>query len=184
MIFEEKKIILRNGKEAIFKTPEHNDAERMLDYIKTCCGETEFLTRYPEEWVITPESIEQEREWINGLRASSASLSIGCFCDGIIVGHCVVNFNKDIKVRHRASVAIAIRRDYWRLGIGSYMFTEMIKSAKACDIEILELDFIEGNERARALYEKFGFSVVSERPNMFKLKDGSSRKEFYMQKFL
>ena len=46
MIFEEKKIILRNGKEAIFKTPEHNDAERMLDYIKTCCGETEFLTRY------------------------------------------------------------------------------------------------------------------------------------------
>ena len=33
-------------------------------------------------------------------------------------------------------------------------------------------------------YEKFGFAVVSERPDIFKLKDGTKLKEFYMQKLL
>ena len=47
-----------------------------------------------------------------------------------------------------------------------------------------ELEFIKGNDRARHLYEKFGFRVVSEKPNAFKLKDGTYRNEFYMQKYL
>ena len=33
MIFEEKKIILKNGITAVLKTPETNDAEQMLDCI-------------------------------------------------------------------------------------------------------------------------------------------------------
>ena len=34
------------------------------------------------------------------------------------------------------------------------------------------------------VYEKFGFRVVAEKPNAFKLKDGTYRSEFYMQKYL
>lgn len=48
----------------------------------------------------------------------------------------------------------------------------------------MELEFIEGNERAQRLYEKFGFRVISERPNAFKLKDGTQLSEIYMQKYL
>ena len=48
----------------------------------------------------------------------------------------------------------------------------------------MELEFIEGNDRAKHLYEKFGFRVVAEKPNAFKLKDGTYRNEFYMQKYL
>ena len=43
---------------------------------------------------------------------------------------------------------------------------------------------MEGNERARALYEKYGFKIVGERPNAFKLKDGRLLKEYFMQKEL
>ena len=39
--------------------------------------------------------------------------------------------------------------------------------------EIVELDFIEGNDRAKALYEQFGFKVVAVKPNYCKLKDGT-----------
>ena len=35
MIFEEKKVTLKNGKTAIFKTPEHEDAKKM----QTACVE-------------------------------------------------------------------------------------------------------------------------------------------------
>jgi hypothetical protein len=48
----------------------------------------------------------------------------------------------------------------------------------------MELEFIEGNERAQRLYEKFDFRVISERPNAFKLKDGAQLSEIYMQKYL
>jgi len=36
------------------------------------------------------------------------------------------------------------------------------------------------DEKNENLYEKFGFRVVSEKPTMFKLKDGTYRSEFYM----
>ena len=64
------------------------------------------------------------------------------------------------------------------------MFEELVTAAQNRGTEIMELEFIEGNDRARHLYEKFGFRVVSEKPNAFKLKDGTYRNEFYMQKYL
>ena len=183
MIFKEKTITLKNGKTAILKTPEINDAEKMLSYIKTACGETDFLLRYPEEW--DGVSLESEEKWISGLRSSKTALAIACYIDGKVVGNCEINFCTVKKMSHRASVHIAIHKDCWSLGIGSAMFRELIDAARAhTGTEIVELDFLEGNDRARALYEKFGFRVVSERPNAFKLKDGRYISEFYMQKYL
>ncbi len=182
MIFEEKTIKLKNGQSAILKTPEISDAAQMLDYIKTACGETDFLMRYPEEWDGT--TIEQEESWVKNLRESKYSLDICCVVDGKVVGNCEISFMRDIKTSHRAGIGIAILHDYWNLGIGSAFFEEMIAAAKAHGSEIMELEFYEGNDRARHLYEKFGFTVVSEKPNAFKMKDGSYQKEFYMQKYL
>lgn len=48
----------------------------------------------------------------------------------------------------------------------------------------MELGFIEGNKRAKRLYKKFGFHVVSKKQNAFKLKDGTYLSEGYMQKYL
>lgn len=182
MIFEEKKITLKNGKTAILKSPSVEDAEKMLDYIKTACGETDFLARYPEEW--DHVSMEQEEAWIKSLLASPNVLAISCYIDGRVVGNCEINFRTGIKICHRATVAIAILRDCWDLGIGSALFEELIAAAKVRGTEIMELEFIEGNERAKHLYEKFGFQVVSEKPNAFKLKDSTVLKEFYMQKYV
>lgn len=153
----------------------------MLNYIKKACGETEFLLREPQEWNI---GVEQEEAWVNHLRSSPDALGITCYIDGEVAGNCEINFNRRMKMSHRATIAIAILKDYWNLGIGSAMFEELVSAAKKRGTEIMELEFMEGNERAKHLYEKFGFHVVSEKPNAFKLKDGTYRKEFYMQKNL
>ncbi|MBQ9079810.1 MAG: GNAT family N-acetyltransferase [Clostridia bacterium] len=180
MIFEQKEITLKNGKTAIFKTPDVEDAPKMLDYIKTACGETHFLLRYPEEW--DSVTVEQEEKWVESSRNAPNNLTISCYIDGKVVGNCALTFLSGLKMSHRATVAIAIIREYWGLGIGSAMFREMIAAAQEHGTEILELEYIEGNDRARALYERFGFRVVGERPNAFKLKDGTLLKEFFMQK--
>ena len=183
MIFDEKKITLKDGRIAVFRTPEVEDAEKMLNYIKTACGETDFLLRYPEEW--DGASIEGEEKWIKGLRDSQNSLTIACYIDGEIVGNCEIRFRSGIKTSHRAGVAIAILREYWNLGIGSAMFEEILAAADArAETQIVELEFVEGNDRAKALYEKYGFKIVAERPNAFKLKDGRLLKEYFMQKEL
>ena len=181
MIFEDKSILLKDGRTAILKSPCVEDAEKLLNYIKKSCGETDFLLRYPEEWNIT---VEQEVEWVNRLRSSSNTLGIACYVDGEVAGNCEISFRSGIKTSHRATVAIAILKDYWNLGIGSAMFEELIAAAQKRGTEIMELAFIEGNDRARHLYEKFDFRVISQKPNAFKLKDGTYRDEFYMQKYV
>ena len=181
MTFEEKQIVLKNGKTAILRSPCAEDAQGMLDYITKACGETDFLARYPEEW---DSDVEKEEAWINSIRSSPNALAIVCCIDGEIAGNCEINFKYGIKMEHRASIAIALTRDYWNLGIGSAMFEELISAAKEKGTEIMELEFIEGNERALHLYEKFGFRVVCEIPNAIKLKDGTYLKQIYMQKYL
>lgn len=181
MIFEEKKIALKDSRSAILKSPCIEDAEKMLNFIKKSCGETDFLVRYPEEWTIT---VEQEEAWVNRLRSDPDTLGITCYIDGEVAGNCEISFRSGMKTSHRATIAIAILKDYWNLGIGSAMFEELVAAAQRRGTEIMELEFIEGNERAKHLYEKFGFRVVSEHPNVFKLKDGTYLSEFYMQKYL
>lgn len=183
MIFEDKQITLKDGRTAILKTPCIEDAEKMLDYIKKACSETEFLLRYPEEW--DSVSIESEEKWVKNLRETQSTLPITCYINGEIAGNCEINFKSGIKTSHRATVAIAILKEYWNLGIGSAMFAEIISAAEARpETEIIELEFVEGNDRAKALYKKFGFEVVCERPNAYRLKDGRLLKEYFMQKKL
>lgn len=182
MIFEEKKIILKNGVEAILKTPELKDAQKMLENIRVCSGETEFLSMCTEDWA--GATVEGEEMWIRKCRESENIILIACFVDGEIVGSSDINFMSGIKTYHRAVLGITIQRKYWNIGIGSAMFEELMKAAKEHEkTEIVELEFIEGNERAKALYEKFGFEVISVKPKFFKLKDGTYQNKVYMQKY-
>lgn len=183
MIFDETKLILKNGVVAILKSPESGDGQKMLDYIKTACGETEFLARYPEEWECV--TAENEEKWIKNGRESGSTLLISCYVEGKVIGNSEIRFHTGMKDSHRATLAIAILKEFWGLGIGSAMFKELIAAARAHEgTEIIELEYMEGNERAKALYEKYGFKTVGERPNAFKLKDGSIKKEYFMQKSL
>ena len=46
----------------------------------------------------------------------------------------------------------------------------------------MELDFVEGSTRARALYEKMGFRITGVKPNAIRLKDGTLLNEYSMVK--
>ena len=51
-------------------------------------------------------------------------------------------------------------------------------------IRQIELDFIEGNARARGLYEKMGFRITGVKPDAIRMKDGSFVNEYMMIKRL
>ena len=104
-----------------------------------------------------------------------------CLGDGRVAGNCQIGWTKSIKTRHRASLAIALLKEYWSQGIGTRMFEELIRIAKNNENLLqLELEFVEGNSRARALYEKMGFRIAGIRPIAIRLKNGTLLNEYYM----
>ena len=67
------------------------------------------------------------------------------------------------------------------------VISEFTDGEKFIDIEIGNAtvhDYIEGNDRARYLYEKMGFVETARVPDVYRLKDGSFRKSILMMKKL
>lgn len=181
MRFDEKKIVLRDGRRAVLRMAEAADAEAMVRYLEDTAAETDFVLRYPEECNYT---VEKERELLEGFKENPYSLFLTCYVEGELAGNCELQLNPKLKTRHRASVAIALYKRFWGLGIGTAMFDAMIRVAREKGVEQLELEYIDGNARGRALYEKMGFAQVAEHPDAIRLKDGSSRKLIFMVKRL
>lgn len=184
MYFAPKTIVLKDGREAILRSPlPEQDAEDMRQYLLDIAGETPFLASYPEEWENL--TVEREQELLQRFLEDPNRLMLVAEVDGHIAGNCQVNFRMAIKTRHRSSVAIGLRQAYWNLGIGAAMFRELIEAARQREgVLQMELEFIEGNSRARALYEKMGFRITGVRPNGIRLKDGTMLNEYEMVKVL
>ena len=65
------------------------------------------------------------------------------------------------------------------------MFDEMFQVARERgDVRQIELDFIEGNKRARGLYEKMGFRITGVKPDAIRMRDESFVNEYMMVKRL
>lgn len=179
MIIDEIEYKLKDGRSAVIRSPRDEDIPGMLDYLYVSAGETEFILRYPEE--CGKYTAEGEKALFDRVNASDNEAFLLCVADGIIAGCCNIGWSNGIKTRHRASVAIALLKDYWGQGIGTRMFEELIRIAEGNpDILQIELDFVEGNTRARALYEKMGFRITGVRPNAIRLKDGTLLNEYSM----
>lgn len=84
------------------------------------------------------------------------------------------------KLRHRAEIAIAVRKSCWGLGLGSALLNRVLTLAKALGYEQLELEVIDGNDRALRLYERLGFVQTGRTPRAFRYDDGSYRDEIQM----
>ena len=183
MVFQKSEIKLKDGRSAIFRSPSEDDAEAMLQFIKKASGETDFLMKFPEEYA--DFTLEQEKAFISENYDNQNGMMIACFVEGRIAGNCQISFRTGMKDCHRASVAIALLQEFWNLGIGTRMFEEMFRIArKRGDVRQIELDFIEGNKRARGLYEKMGFRITGVKPDAIRMKDGSFVNEYIMMKKL
>ena len=179
MIIKDIGFTLKDGRNALIRSPRDEDIPGMLEYLRVSAGETEFIVRYPEECdKYTPED---EKKLFDRLNASDSDAMLVCIVDGKLAGNCHVMWSKSIKTKHRARIGIALVREFWNQGIGTMMFREMIRIAEENPYILqMELDFIEGNARARALYEKMGFRITGMKPNAIRLKNGKLLNEYSM----
>ena len=181
MIIPDIAFTLKDGRPAVIHSPREEDIPGILEYLRISAAETEFLLRYPEECGMY--TAEAERAYFSRVNAAENAAALVCIVGGKVAGTCNIEWSRMIKLRHRASVAIALIKEFWGLGIGTRMMQELIRIAESNpNILQVELDFIEGNSRARALYEKMGFRICGVKPDAIQLRDGTVLNEYAMMR--
>lgn len=172
MKIEKKEIVLKNGQSCVLRSPEKEDAEQLVKYVKTMAGETDFVLMYPEEADIP---VLQEEFFLQHFTESERDVMILAEVDGKIAGNSQFSeIGKGrIKVRHRCSMAIGLYKEYWGLGIGKALIELLAEKAAELGYEQMELEVISSNSRAVGLYTKMGFVKTGEIPKAVKYKDGT-----------
>ncbi len=182
MRFEERKITLKNGKECILRPTTPDYAEEMIDYLKITAVETPFLLRNLDEITYT---VESEKEILGNLLEDPKSVMMMALVDGEVAGNCSISaVGSKRRVWHRCGLAIALKKAYWGLGIGTAMIEYLTELAEKIGYEQIELEVVAGNDTAKGLYEKCGFVETGKLPRNMKYDDGSYADIYTMCKIL
>ena len=180
-MYIKEEVIKIDGHDLLLRNAREEDAEMLIDYLKTTCGETRFLVKEPEEITLT---IEEEHNFINRQNESETDLLLLGFLDGEHVGNCSLMGMNLSRYRHRVSMGIALYQKYTGMGIGRVMIEKLFAVAKEKKIEQIELEVVADNEQAIHLYKKMGFEICGRFPKNMKYRDGTYCDAYWMMKQL
>ena len=150
----------------IYRTAVPSDAAQLLDYLKQVGGETDNLTFGAAGISFT---VEQEAALLERIANSPHSRFFLALDGDRIVGNACVDGSANPRLCHRRSLAITVLRDYWGRGVGTELMERMLAFARESGAELVSLEVRSDNERAKALYRKFGFVRFGTFPKFFKI---------------
>ncbi len=166
----EQHITLKDGTAIILRSLEKRDAAAAIFCLRKVSGETEFLLREAGECGMT---IAQEEEIITRRAESPREALLGVFAGQELIGMASLNaVGMPARVRHRAVVGISLVSQYWGKGIGTAVLRALIALAEEAGYEQIELDVVDNNTRAIALYERLGFQLTGRIPDAMKYRGG------------
>lgn len=165
----------------IYREAEPSDAGKFLEYCKIVGAETDNLT-FGAEGI--PLTISQEADFIRKYSGNPDSLMLVAFDEGELIGTGAVSvISGRERFAHRREIAISVRKDYWGKGVGSGLMTLLLDFCKKCKAESIELEVRSDNERAIALYKKFGFEKTGTNKKFFRI-NGEFYSADYMNLYL
>lgn len=150
-----KEIKLKNGKTAILRSPNKEDAQAMIDYLNIIGGESNFITFGKNEFSM---SVEAEQDYIERVNSMNNSKNVLIIIENEIVGIASITSVQKERMKHNGTLGISLRKKYWGIGLGSEIMVYLIDWAKSNKItKKINLLVREDNIRGVKLYEKFGF---------------------------
>ena len=103
--FKRQILTLKNQKTVIIRQAEIDDAEKLLNCIKTYVPQSEYIPKLEQEIILT---IEQEKEWINYFLTNENSLLLIAEFDNEIVGNIDLTGNRRKIMEHTAVISIML----------------------------------------------------------------------------
>ena len=176
-----KEIQLKNGQQLILRRPIIEDAEKMIEYLNIVGGESENLLFGKDEFRLT---IEQEMKHIKSISNNANIIMILGIIDNNIVSIAQISSSSKKRIEHNSEVAISVKKDYWKKGIGSNVMGELIRLAKEhCIIKNISLGVKASNKNAIMMYEKFDFKKVGIHKDYFNV-NGNYDDEILMDLYI
>lgn len=166
--------------EICYREAAPGDAAALLEYLKIIGGESDNLT-FGAAGIPIP--VEREEMILAGLQSNPNSMLLLALDGDEIVGNATIEGYGNPRFRHRCNLAISVRKSHWGQGIGSGLMERLIAFARGIDAEVISLEVRSDNQRAMALYRKFGFEKFGTYRKFFKI-DGEYFDADYMNLYL
>lgn len=178
---EEVSVSLKDDRKVIFRQARVEDAKACIAFMQSVYSESEYLTRYPDEFVCSEEIEKARIARFDFIRSGTFVLEEA----GQIIGNVSIReIGRQDKVKHRCLLGISILKAYWSQGLGKFLMQRAIDFATQVGYEQIELEVVTENFRGVPLYTSYGFEIYGTRPRAFKLRDGRYMDEYLMVKKL
>ena len=158
-----------NGESVIFRYPKIEDVRDCMKVINSIVDEDHYILK------LNKVSLKEERKWLEKQiekMENDQMIRLHVEVEGKVMGGADVNRKQKEGQSHIAEVGISLRKEIRDEGI------EKKKKKKICEIaknelgiEIARISYIDGNERAKYLYEKLGFKEIGVFPKSRKIND-------------
>lgn len=156
------------------------DARAILGLMRHVGRETGYLNYGPEG---SDLSVVQQKALIENYKALDNCVLLVIEVDDQIIGMANLAGLDQNKQKHVAEIGISIIKEYWGVGIGSFLLEALLDYAEEAGLRVLTLEVVVENERAIHLYERFGFEKKGRLSQ--RLKDGYRYLDTYiMEKVL
>ena len=159
---------------------EDRDAAALFNLMPRLDAETNFLLYEAGE---RTTSLVEWQQRLADNKASGNSVTLIAEVDGKPVGTLGAAGGRVRRNRHTAHIGVAILQEHVGRGIGTRLFEELERWARAHDVSRLELTVMVNNEAAINLYKKLGFETEGLRRRSLRV-DGRWVDEFAMAKLL
>jgi len=144
---EEIRLVIRQAKS--------EDSAQLLALSQRVAKETDYLIMDEYGMGLSEELLAEQ---LALLAQSENQLLLLAFDDTRCIGAASIKGNDEYRIHHIGEVGIFLLKEYWSLGIGSILMEELIEYVKQVPIfKRLELTVQTRNQKAIALYQKFGF---------------------------
>ncbi|MFJ7370836.1 GNAT family N-acetyltransferase [Lysinibacillus sp. NPDC098008] len=165
----------------IIRGIEASDARSFIHLQEEIFQQTDFMYNAPNESDLTVQQLRKNLAYWKQLKNRTILL---CVLNGIFAGYAVIHGYKQSKVKHIASIRLAVKQEYQQKGIGSALMKAVENWAKQHDISRLELSVMEHNKIALHLFSKLGFQQEGIRQNAIKLNDYTYVNEYSLSKMI
>jgi ribosomal protein S18 acetylase RimI-like enzyme len=164
--FTNETIELKNQKTVTIRQAETDDAEKLLNCVKTYVPQSEYIPKLQHEIKL---SIEQEKDWILSFLTNENSLLLVAEYNSEIIGNIDLTGNRRKIMEHTAVIKMGILKEWRNSGLGTALLKSAISWAKENPaLELLWLQVYTDNELGLGLYRKMGFEENGIIKNFFK----------------
>ncbi|MGA8709636.1 MAG: N-acetyltransferase family protein [Thermoplasmata archaeon] len=152
-MFRSKTLVLRDGRKALVRRALPRDAQSIIAHVNAIGAERVYLMTDRLDL-----SVSEERAYLQECNTDRENeLYLVALVAGEIVGTANFSRGRRPKIRHVASLGIALRKDTRGVGLGMAMMREGMGWARAVGIRKLTLGVFATNRAALGLYRKLGF---------------------------